>query len=120
VPPPDAGGRDYRSVGFVLGGAGVVALGIGAYFGVRAWQKNDESSDHCDGDRCFSQTGVDLRDEARSAGNSSTVLSVAGGALLASGVTLVLLSPAQAESSSLHASAVADSTRATLSVGGTF
>lgn len=77
---------------YAAGGAGVIALGVGGFFGLRAISKNSESEDEgCEGDRCATQAGKKLRDDAVSAGNVATVATVAGGVLVAAGVTLFVL-----------------------------
>ena len=49
-----------------MGTAGVV---LGSVFGLVSMSKHKQSDDHCDGAGCGDQTGIDLRDSARSAGN---------------------------------------------------
>ncbi len=45
--PSPAGGNSQRSVGFVIGGAGLVALGVGSYFGLHAMSKWSDRKDDC-------------------------------------------------------------------------
>ncbi|HEY6555877.1 MAG TPA: tetratricopeptide repeat protein [Polyangiaceae bacterium] len=87
-------GNTQRTAGWIVGGAGVVGLGIGAFLGLRASSKNDESLDFCpnDDNRCTAE-GVALRDDAKSYATMSTVGFAAGGALLATGLVLVLTAP---------------------------
>ena len=72
--------------------AGVVALGIGSYFGLHAISKNNESgaNGNCVVDAC-SVAGKQVRVDAISAGNTSTVLFIVGGVLVAGGVALFLV-----------------------------
>lgn len=81
--------RPLRTVGFVSLGAGAVGLGVGAFFGLRAMSKNDDSNADCDGDVCGAQ-GKQDRNDARSAGNVSTIAFLAGGVLAATGGALLL------------------------------
>ncbi|WP_437661187.1 tetratricopeptide repeat protein [Sorangium sp. So ce1182] len=90
-----APGSGQRVAGLVIGGAGLLGVGVGAFFGVSAKIKRDESNEdgHCLGTVC-DDVGAERRNQAWSAGNVSTVLFLAGGAALAGGVTLFLTAPA--------------------------
>jgi hypothetical protein len=81
-----------RITGIIVGGVGLAGIGMGTFFGLRAISKNDESNagEHCrDGNLC-DDIGFALREDARSAGTVSTISLIAGGALLAGGLTLAL------------------------------
>jgi hypothetical protein len=81
------------TVGIIVAGAGLVALGVGAVFAVNASSKNDDSlSNGCTKNDC-NATGAQLRNDARSAGDLATVLFVVGGVLMAGGLTTFLLAP---------------------------
>src|ERR1019366_1471066 len=87
---PDIGGASspWKTVGWVVGGAGGVGLGVGAVFGVLTL--GDKSSAHCGSDN--------LCDPGTSSGIKSAALIsdlgwIAGGVLLASGAALVLFTP---------------------------
>jgi hypothetical protein len=86
-------GSSVRTWGLVVGGLGVVSLGIGAVFGGMALSKNSDSKATCDGNNVCDPAGKALRDDARSAGNISTVAFVAGGLVLATGVVMVIAAP---------------------------
>jgi len=84
-----------RYVGYVAGGLGIVGLGFGAIFGLRASSKLSDSKKDPDGTGCDSQdfcgdAGKQARGDAQSAATLSTVGFVAGGALLAAGIALVV------------------------------
>jgi hypothetical protein len=83
-----------RIAAFGVGGAGIVSIGVGLLFGQLAKNTNDDSETLCNKtNRCTDQ-GVMLRETAFAHATRSTVLSVAGGVALASGVALWLLAPA--------------------------
>lgn len=89
--PPQAEPSSQRTWGYVTGGVGLVALGVGGYFGYRAYDLNAQSMDHClagDTTACTTE-GKSLRDDARSQGNLATMVSAAGLTLI--GVSTVLL-----------------------------
>ena len=91
-------GGTLRTVGYVLGGAGLLGLGAGGFLTVRTETTNDESRTHCrtnDASAC-SQAGLNLRNDARTLGNAATVAWLGGSALLASGVVLLLTAPKDA------------------------
>jgi hypothetical protein len=72
-PPPTQPHSSPNLVpGLTLGGAGVLLLGVGAYFGLRAVSKNDDSKAHCIDNACAPEGGT-LRDDAKSAALVSTV-----------------------------------------------
>jgi hypothetical protein len=80
-------------LGYVLGGAGVVSLGVGTAFGLQMISKKNESNSSGCVDNACPPDAKQLRIDARNAGNVATVGFVAGGVLLAGGVTLILLAP---------------------------
>jgi|GEM_PF-6357709 len=83
-----------RVAAFGVGGAGIVSIGVGLLFGQLAKNANDDSERLCnDSNKCTPQ-GVLLRETAFANATRSTVLSIAGGVALASGVALWLLAPA--------------------------
>jgi len=94
APTDDASaGKTQRYVAYGLGGLGVVAVGVGAAFGLTAISKNNESNDKgCFGNQCTAPA-ASLRNDARSAGTISTVAFSVGGAALAGGVVLFLTAP---------------------------
>lgn len=74
-PPPKAVdtvaidyGRPRRYAGYALIGAGVVAVGVGAFFGFRAIDKRKDSDAECPADRCTA-LGVDLNESAKTSAN---------------------------------------------------
>jgi hypothetical protein len=96
-PPPPApvadrpGWSSQRTAGFALIGAGVVSLGVGGFFGVRAANAKSESDDACpvvDGERRCSAFGAERMTDARrdawisNVGVGIGVLSLAFGAYM--------------------------------------
>lgn len=98
LPPPpvtrrDERGNTQRLVGYVVGGAGLVGLGVGGAFGISALSFKQSRDGHCTGNNLCDRTGVHEDTNARHAATASTVAFIAGGALLAGGVVLVLTAP---------------------------
>lgn len=84
--PPAEGSDPMRIAGLVVAGAGVVGIGLGAFFGLSASSKNSASNanGHCDVSGCDPQGRAD-RTDALSAARLATISFVAGGILLAGG-----------------------------------
>jgi serine/threonine-protein kinase len=80
-------------VGLVLGGAGVIAIGAGAFFGLKASSTYDDALALCNPSNQCKQRGLDLADDATSQATVSTIAFVAGGVLLAGGAVLYLTAP---------------------------
>ena len=103
VPPATEPPRETQTLnglqwaGIATGSAGVVALGIGSYFGIRMLSKKNASDEYCDGpsnNQCDA-TGGPLLAEAGRFGNLATGFGIAGGALAALGGTLFFVGRAQ-------------------------
>lgn len=90
--PSDASGATQRTLAWVVGGAGVVGIGLGAFFGLHSLSKRDDAQAHCTGDAC-DPTGLTLRDRAIAAGNASTVAFAIGAVAIAGAVVLYATSP---------------------------
>jgi hypothetical protein len=92
APAPPEPGTDrklVRTVGWVVGGVGLAALGVGSYFGVRAISKRHDSDAHCRGSTCDPE-GLALIDEAKSAATVANIGVGAGLIGLGAGTYLVL------------------------------
>jgi hypothetical protein len=88
VPAGGAGAPSpLKTVGWVLGGAGVVGLGVAAAFGVKAL--SDKNAAHCMNNECDPGTSSGIK----SAALTSDIAWAAGGVLVATGLALVVLSP---------------------------
>jgi hypothetical protein len=97
-PPPvtEQSGSTQRTVGWIVGGAGVAALGVAGGFGIYSMTKRSRANDHCDGSACDAR-GVALKNDAIKAGNVATITGIAGGAALAGGLLLVLTAPSDGD-----------------------
>ncbi len=79
-----------QTAAWIIGGVGMAGVVVGTIFGVRSIVKHNESDDYCgDDSTCSDIKGVRAMDDARAAGDVSTVGFIAGG--LALGVATVLL-----------------------------
>lgn len=83
---PEAG-PVLRPIALAVGAAGVVALGIGTYFGVTAMSKWNDSNKNCPASACNAQ-GVSSAHDAKSAATISDVTVGIGVAAVAAGVIL--------------------------------
>jgi hypothetical protein len=87
-------GAGQRTLSLVAGGLGVVGVGVGSYFGLRARSKRNDYESHRGSDgACLDMDCQTLSHDAHSAGNVSTAAFAASGALLAAGVVLWLTAP---------------------------
>jgi len=77
--------RERAAIG--AAGVGVVGLALGIGFGLSSMSKHDDAAKVCSG-TCSDQHGVDLWNQARSAGNVSTAAFVVAAAGLAGGAAL--------------------------------
>jgi len=85
-----------RTAGWVVTATGVIALAASSYFGYRAYSLNKKSKGECraDAPNACTEDGVALREDAKTAGALSTIGTVTGGLMVATGVTLVVTAPA--------------------------
>ncbi len=76
APPPDTSSPLARHSGIILGSVGLGAIGVGAYFGLQAKSKLQDSDDACplvQGDRRCTERGVALNQEAKDAARLSNL-----------------------------------------------
>jgi hypothetical protein len=97
-PPADTGaspGSTQRTIALVVGGAGVVALGIGTYFGVAALSKKGDENAQCPGGSTgpCNPTGVSISQTAASDGNVASVLLGVGAVAVVGAGVLWLTAP---------------------------
>jgi len=102
VGPPPAGTSGMKIAGYVMAGVGVAGLGIGTWAGLSAMSINNDANGLCPNEgACASREGIDANDQAKSRATLSTVAFVAGAALVAGGVALVLVAPSPREKASI-------------------
>lgn len=89
APTPPADDGSLRTVGWIVTGAGVVGLGVGTFFGLRAASQRDEADRSCAGRFCTDE-GLAGHDRARTSALVSTVGFGVGIAAAAVGVTLLV------------------------------
>jgi len=91
VPEARPGGSTWRTVGWILGGAGVVGLGVAAAFGVSAMEDKSNADCVSTGAKMVCKPGT--VPGIKSAALTSDVAWVAGGVLVAGGAGLLLFAP---------------------------
>jgi hypothetical protein len=93
APTTTSSSSTLRWVGAAVGGAGVVALGVGTYFGIHATSLDASSKEdgHCNANNQCDSVGGARRNDAIAAGNVSTAMFITGGVLAAAGVTLFVV-----------------------------
>jgi hypothetical protein len=84
--------RTERAIALGVGGAGVIGIGIGSFFGLRSIAKHSDYEKLCSGGVCEPPAGP-IHDDAVAAGNASTVAFLVGGALVAGGVVIWFVAP---------------------------
>ena len=92
APPEGGGGGGLRVSAYIAGGAGVVLLGAGGYFAWVASKREGELSDLFAEEGQWSAAYQDKWDQGESARTRANWLSAAGGAALAAGAVLYLIS----------------------------
>jgi hypothetical protein len=97
-------GNSQRTVGFVIGGAGIVALGVGSYFGLHAMSKWSDRKDNCPNGAC-TQAAKSAGDDAKSAALISDIGFGVGIIAAGVGTYLVLSAKPSVESASESTSA---------------
>jgi len=92
-PAEPAGSNGLRTASYVTGALGIVSLGIGTYFGVKAISKNNDAKDVCPvANACHDPAGESLTKDAQSAATVSNVTIAVGAAFVVAGVVLYLTS----------------------------
>jgi hypothetical protein len=109
-----------RGLSYVAGAIGIVGLGVGSYFGVRAISKNSDAESYCpSGSTCNDPRGVTLTNDAKHAAVAANIAITAGAAFVVAGVVLYLTSePERSARLELHPLLSRDA--AGLGLGGAF
>lgn len=97
APVADSATSSVPIASMVLGGVGIVGLGVGAYFGVKAMSDADEANELCPDGNCSSQRGEDLMDDARTSATVSNIALGVGVASLATGLVLYFVVPGDSQ-----------------------
>ncbi|HEV8548933.1 MAG TPA: hypothetical protein VGQ57_07895 [Polyangiaceae bacterium] len=117
---PPSPGHTRRVLAYSLGGLGVLSLAGSGFFAWRANQLNKDSHDHClaNEPNACSEQGASLRDQAQTYGNVATATLIAGGALVATGVVLLLTAPSSKKE--VHLGGALGPSGGTVQLGGAF
>jgi hypothetical protein len=97
VAPPatvERGGNGRRTLAYVVGSVGLVGLGVGTYFGLKAKSTYDDAVARCpNGPSTCDTTGADGGTDAHNQATVSTIAFAAGGALVTAGLVLYFTAP---------------------------
>ena len=94
--PPKPAPVEHRSpIPWIVGGAGVVALGVGTVFGLKAMSNADDAREQCPNGVCNSEQGSKDADSAHTQATISNVSFVLGAAAIATGAVLYFTLPKQ-------------------------
>jgi uncharacterized membrane protein YgcG len=88
----EGGGGAQKTLGIVGVGIGVVGLGVGSVLGLMTLSKKNDAQNVCP-NRCATQDGVSMWNDATNMGNISTVAFIVGGVGLVGGALLWLTAP---------------------------
>jgi len=106
-----------RTIGFVVGGIGLVSAATGGVFGALALTDNDKSNASCQGSVCTTQGAVNLHERAKTEALVADITLFGGVALVATGAVFLVLSRRHTE---VRVVPAAGPTGAGLSLMGTF
>jgi serine/threonine-protein kinase len=87
----DRGMSTQQTLGLVVGGVGLVGVGLGSYFGIRAISRNSDAEKDCNDDaKCRTSSAITLTNDARQDARFANIFMAAGGVLVATGAVLYL------------------------------
>lgn len=90
---PDSPPTDRRPLGFVIGGIGLAAVGVGAVTGILAIGVKSDLEETCPVPSACSQEGQGLASKGEALTTTGTITFLAGLAFIGGGIALVLTSP---------------------------
>jgi hypothetical protein len=93
VTSDQAPSSSQRTVGYVLGGVGLVGLAVGTVAGVMVLERKSTVDDNCDAAKRCNTEGFDAAESGRTLGIVTTAGLVVGALGVASGAYLILSSP---------------------------
>jgi hypothetical protein len=121
APPPPAPerGNAQRWIGISLGGLGLVGVGVGTYFGLRAIDQDEQAdAGSCDDSVCQDADDFEHAESANDAAVAANIAFAAGGALLATGIVVYLSAPSGPSGSGVRLEPRIGPSFAGLAVGG--
>jgi hypothetical protein len=105
-PPARSGSSAMRTTGFIVGGFGVVAVGVGTATGIMVLGAKSTAEEDCPPPRpCRTQNGRDAVERGRTLGPVTTVALSIGAAALAGATALILVSRNKSGATALEANA---------------
>lgn len=122
APASSSSRRTYLALG--IGGAGVIAAGVGLVFGAQAMSANSQAEELCGEDLACSATNYDegrrLIEDGRSKATLSTAFVIAGGAAIAAGAVLYFTAPRPREQTTAQLVPLIHDSAAGVGVAGSF
>ena len=108
TPPSNDRGKTLRIAGLAVGGGGIVALGVGIFFGLKAKKISDDISNH-PMTEMWDDNIQDLEEQGQAHENKQIAFMIAGGAMVATGAALYFIGRSR-KGSSEHVSIVPTAT----------
>jgi tetratricopeptide (TPR) repeat protein len=93
APAAPEGTSTQRLAGYVVGGVGLVAVGVGSYFGLRAISREQDANDRCSESTCPDRDALSASEDANDFATLANVGVGGGLALLGVGALLVWTAP---------------------------
>jgi hypothetical protein len=94
--PAGGSGISQRTWGLVVGAAGVVGLGVGSYFGIRALSGSNQAKQACPDAACPTASAIQQNDDAKTDARIADVSFAVGAGALVAGSLLYFLAPSGA------------------------
>lgn len=93
-------GGTQRVIGLVIGGAGIVAAGVGAYFGVQALSQSSDAKKDCSPASCTDPNSVQTNNDAKTSAVVADALLGGGAVAFIAGAILFFSAPSDTPSAS--------------------